>query len=231
MSARTERQRRPREVSWLHALAESAREELLRLGHVRRYEKGDVLIRFGAANQSVHILGRGRVKVVVPTTNGWQALLAVRGAGEVVGELAALDGRTRSASVVALEPVESVLIPAADFVRHLEEHPRTSLALLRALAGRLRDTDERSSQAGGTTVAARLARRLLELADVEGRPVKDGVLIDAPLSQQDIADWIGASREAVAHALRGLREAGAVRTGRMEITLTDLDVLRDAAGL
>lgn len=191
--------------SWLEDLPRKARVDLLGLGVERRYEAGDVIIRFGAPSRQVHLVRQGRVKVVVPTEHGWQALLAVRGVGDVLGELAVLDGQPRSASVVALETVSTVEVPGARVLEFLRRRPEAMLVLLRTLSRRLRETDRRASQVGGRTVGSRLARRLLELAGSEGQPADDGVLIAVPLSHQDLADWIGASREAVSHALGRFR--------------------------
>lgn len=217
--------------SWLEDLPGTARADLLGLGVERRYEAGEVIIRFGAPSRKVHLVRQGRVKVVVPTQDGWQALLAIRGVGDVLGELAVLDGQPRSASVVALEAVSTVEVQGARLLEFLRQRPEAMLVLLRALSRRLRETDRLASQVGGRTVGSRLARRLLELAASEGQPTDDGVLIAVPLSHQDLADWIGASREAVSHALGRFRKTGAVRTGRMEIVITDVAFLREAAGL
>ena len=217
--------------NWLEDLPREARADLLGLGVERRYDAGEVIIRFGAPSRRVHVVRRGRVKVVVPTQHGWQALLAIRGVGDVLGELSLLDGQPRSASVIALEAVSTVEVPGAQVLEFLRQRPEAMLVLLRTLSRRLRETDRLASQVGGRSVGARLGRRLLELAASEGQPTDDGVLIAIPLSHQDLADWIGASREAVSHALGRFRRSGAVRTGRMEIVITDVAFLREAAGL
>lgn len=205
--------------------------ELLRLGRRRDYAAGETLLGYGSPTRHVLILRSGRVKIVVPTDHGWEALLAIRGPGDVLGELAALDGEPRSASVVALEAVATLEISAPQFVQFLGQRPEVMLSLLRTLSRRLRESDERSAELGGRSVQARLARRLLELAAAYGRHETDGLVLAIPLSQQDLADWIGSSREAVGHALGRLRRRGMVRTGRLRIVITDLASLRDVAGL
>lgn len=205
--------------------------ELLRLGRRREYAAGETLLGYGSPSRHVLILRAGRVKIVVPTDHGWEALLAIRGPGDVLGELAALDAEPRSASVVALEAVATLEIPASQFVEFLGERPEAMLSLLRTLSHRLRESDRRSSELGGRSVESRLARRLLELAGAHGRGEDGGIALGVPLSQQDLADWIGSSREAVGHALGRLRRRGMVQTGRLRIVITDLEGLRDAAGL
>lgn len=109
--------------NWLEDLPREARADLLGLGAERRYEAGEVIIRFGAPSRQVHLVRQGRVKVVVPTQHGWQALLAIRGVGDVLGELAVLDGQPRSASVVAMEAVSTVEVPGTRLLEFLRQRP------------------------------------------------------------------------------------------------------------
>ena len=103
------------------------------------------------------------------------------------------------------------------------------MALLRLVTSRLRDADRKRVEFGAFDIAARVAGRLVELADRFGEPVPDGVRIPVPLSQDELAGWVGASREAVAKALRVLRDRGLLTTGRRTMTVLDLDGLRRRA--
>jgi CRP-like cAMP-binding protein len=183
---------------------------------------------FGEGDPSDHIafLLAGVVKITASTANGREALLGLRGTGEIVGEFAALYGSTRSATVRALDNVQARLVPASAFLNGLRHHPDALFGLLHAVVGRLRESDRRRLEFAGADVRERVARLLSELAGTHGRPAADGsVTIGLPLSQTEIAGATGASREAVAKALRALRACGAVATARQRITVLDREAL------
>jgi CRP/FNR family transcriptional regulator, cyclic AMP receptor protein len=167
--------------------------------------------------------------VVRTTPEGREVLLALRGPGDTLGELAAFDPAPRLATVTALEPLRSLAIDGQRFVGFLTDRPRAMLAMLRLLARRNRESDRRLVDTRVEEALTRLARHLLELGARYGAASADGLELDVPLSQQQLAAWVGVSREAVSAGLRTLREQGAVATGRMRITLLDIDRLRDIA--
>ena len=172
----------------------------------------------------------GRVKVFSLTEHGEEIVLAVRGPGALLGELSAVDGAPRSASVAALEPVVALVVPIAAFTEFLRGHADAAIALLQLVTGKLRDSDRKRVEVAAYDIPARVARRLVELADRFGEPDGQGVRIAVALSQDELAGWVGASREAVAKALRVLRDRGFVTTGRRTMTVLDLDGLRRRAG-
>lgn len=171
------------------------------------------------------VLTAGLVKAVAVGDDGQTAALALRGHGEILGELAAVDGGTRSASVVAIEAVEALSIPVAVFREFLRDQPGAALALLAGVADRLRDASRRQAEFGSLDATERVARMLAELGDSYGERVADGLRIDL-VSQDELASLCGASREAVARALRTLRAGDVVRTGRRTVTISDIDRLR-----
>jgi CRP-like cAMP-binding protein len=206
------------------------REELMARGRRRRWPGGASLFLEGERSATVLVITSGRVKVFSLTTHGEEILLAVRGPGSLLGELSAIDGAPRGASVAALEPVEAVVVPVAAFVDFLRTHAAAAVVLLQLVAGRLRDSDRKRVEFAAFDIAARVARRLLELAERFGEPDEHGVRITVALSQDELAGWVGASREAVAKALRVLRDRGLVTTGRRTMTVLDLAGLRRRAG-
>jgi CRP-like cAMP-binding protein len=178
----------------------------------------------------VVLVRQGLVKVVRTTTAGREVLLALRGAGDLLGEQSALDDGTRSATAVCASACELVTVPSAAFRAVLLERPALVLQIAAELSRRLRDADGKRSEHGSADVCSRLAGRLVELAERFGEPEQDGVRITVPLSQEELAGWTGASRESVAAALRGLRDRGWVSTGRRSITVHDLAAVRERAG-
>jgi CRP-like cAMP-binding protein len=204
-----------------------ARAALLELGRVRRYRRGAMLVVQGARDDAVFVLLDGRVKVVVDTADGREVVLAVRGAGDLLGEFEALDPDLdgRDASNVVLEPVECRVFSADDFRRFLVAHPSAALELLRVTISRLRTADKRRIAATGLDASHRLARYLVERADAQGDPE-----LDIALTQVELASLIASSRESVVRALTVLRARGFIETSRRRITVRDLDGLRAFAG-
>lgn len=198
-------------------------------GRRRQWKRGAVIFREAGRSQAVIILRSGRVKVSSDTASGTEVLLAVRGPGALLGELSAIDGGPMSATVTALEPVTALSVPSPDFQRYLLGHARVSLLLMRELTGRLRDADRKRIEFGAYDTTGRVAARLVELAERFGERIPDGLRIGLPLSQDELAGWTGASREAVTKALRTLRAEGWISTGRLHVIVHDLAALRARA--
>lgn len=178
-----------------------------------RFNPGEYLCSEGATDQSVYVLISGTVRIVVASRSGSQVVLGERGPGELVGEMAFLDDGPRSAGVVAKVSVEAYLMTASGFAQVLGAQPQLALDLLSALAVRLREITARVASRS-SDIESRLAERLLLLADTEGAD-KLGV------TQQELAEWVDATREAVARALANFRSEGLVSTGRGTLTITD----------
>jgi CRP/FNR family cyclic AMP-dependent transcriptional regulator len=202
-----------------------------RLGRRRQWQRGGVVFREAEKSDSVVVLLSGRVKVSSHTAAGTEVVLAVRGPGALLGELSAVDRDPRSATVQALEPVTGLVVALADFEAYLQGHGRVAFLLMRMLVARLRDADRKRIEFGAHDTAGRVAARLVELAERYGQPGPDGLRIALPLSQDELAGWTGASREAVSKALGTLRAAGLVRTSRLSVVVRDLDALRERARL
>jgi CRP-like cAMP-binding protein len=205
-----------------HALAPSDAADLIRLGRRRTYRKGSVIFSEGDRSDWVAYVVKGSVKASCFAADGRETVMNVVGAGELLGDLSAIDGEPRSASVVAMETTEAVVVQAEDFSRFLEEHPAATVALLRTVTHRLRLSDRRRAEFGSLDVVSRLARLLIELADRYGTGDDD---IGVALTQEEIAGWTGASREAVVKALRQLRDRGWIETSRRRIKILDRDAL------
>jgi CRP/FNR family cyclic AMP-dependent transcriptional regulator len=202
---------------------------LVSAGTTRQWRRGAALMRQDEPAEWVVILRSGRVKVVSNTAIGIEVVLAVRGPGALVGELSAIDHLPPSATVEALEPVTALVVPHAEFERFLQAHGRVAFLLMQEVAHRLRDADRKRIEFGAYDTTGRVAARLVELAERFGSETPDGVRIGLPLSQDELAGWTGASREAVSKALRTLRTEGLIRTGRLRVVVRDLDALRDRA--
>lgn len=213
---------------FLERLEERARAELAAAGREVRYRTGSSVFREGDQGGFVVLITQGRVKVVASTAEGTEAVLGIRGPGDLLGELAALDGNgaTRLASVVALEPLTCRLVPVAELHAFLAAHPRAMIELLRTVADRMRDAEQRRVEAGAYSTSRRLAGLLAELSDTYGRAAEDGIHVELPLSQQELAGLVGASRESVARAFRTLRDRDLVSTAARTVIVHDVGALR-----
>ena len=165
------------------------------------------------------------MKISHTSPDGRETVLDFRGPGELVGELSAIDGAPRSSSVTAVEPVEALLVSVRDF-RLLLERPEIAGELLRRLSRRFRDADRKRIEFGASDTVGRAAARLVELAERYGEADGDGLVIDMPLTQEELAGWTGASRAGMAAALRTLRKLGWIETGRRRVRVRDLEALR-----
>ena len=195
-------------------------------GTRRRFPSGATLLNEGDVAGRVLIVEKGRVKVSCLSPEGRETLLAVRGPGQLLGELSVIDGRPVSASASALEEVEVTSVPASAFQDLLRTDSELALQLIRSLTERLRDADIKRGEFGSIDAVTRIARRLVEMAERFGDASGEGVRIALPLSQEEIAGWTGSSRESVSKALQSLRARRLIETQRKEITILDLEGLR-----
>lgn len=216
--------------TFLDLIGEDRRSELLALGRARTYPAQSIVFFEGDVAHDVIAIVDGDLKVSV-TTDGREVMLDVVGCGDVLGEMAAIDGSPRSATAVALTAVEVIAIPNDAFMDFLAEHHDVFLVLTRSIAGRLRDASRRQVEYGALDAVGRVCRRLVELMARYGEPVGNGVLIDAPLTQGDIAAWAGLSREAVVKALHSLRRIGLVTTTPRSITVLDVAAVTARAAI
>lgn len=211
------------------ALAPDELKDLGSRGVRRSFRRGAFLMTEGESSDHVIVLMGGRAKVSSYTAEGKEVVLAVRGPGDILGELSAFDGEPRLATVSALEQVDALIVPSDRFTRYLEDHPRVAVLLLQMLTHRLRDSARKQVEFGAYDTPGRVARRLIELVERYGETDGTKVRISLALTQDELAGWTGASREAVSKALREFRDRGWIITGRRSIVVQDVDALRSRA--
>lgn len=210
-------------------LSASDADALVRCGSVRVFASRQALGHEGQVADSVFILRSGCVKVCSTTADGKEVVLAVRGPRDLVGELSALDDRPRSASIIALEHVEAVVVSARSFRAFLSKHPVVALSLLNMLSRRLREVDAQRTEYVALNTAGRVALRIVELAERFGEPEGDAIELKLPLTQEELAGWTSASLESVGRALQMMRRRGWIETRPRQIRILDLEALRRAA--
>lgn len=211
-----------RGVPLLEALGREHLQAIARLGRRVEFGAGELIFQQGDPGDRLLIIVRGAVRVFVSGDSGAEATIALLTTGESLGELALLDGRPRSACARAAEATTAVAISGTEFRRWLEDHPTAMLAMLETMSGRLRNTNEELTDLVLLDLSERLARRLLSLN--EPAP---GVRIR--ITQAELAERLGVTREAVNKQLRSLERAGVLATSRGAVTVLDERGLRMAA--
>ena len=191
----------------------------------RRYPGGQILFHIGDEGGSLHIIERGRVKVTIPSYSGEELILAILGAGEILGELSLFDGKPRSATVQALENTETLCLHRKDVLELMRNRFDLVERILEVLSRRIRDTDLLLADRHFLGINTRLARKILDLGDAFGMQDGKQIRIDMKITQKDLAAMIGATRESINKELKVLRNQGVVRTHDGTIEILNREIL------
>jgi CRP-like cAMP-binding protein len=198
------------------------------MGRTVAFPRGSVLMFEGDPSDRVMVLLEGRVKVTRAGPHGQDLVLSIRGPGEIVGEFpcSCAGAGAQLGSVSALEPVRALVLDSRQFHHYVARTPEAASALLEVLSHRLRDAVLKRAEFSSSDTIGRLAARLVELADRYGTASERGIVIGLPLSQEELAGWVGACHAGLARALQVLRQLGWIETERRRIIVRDLDALR-----
>ena len=210
-------------------LEERDLDALLAISATKELQPREVLFRKGAEGSQLFLILRGRVKVTTAGADGKELVLRIMDPGEVIGEIALLDGSPRSATITALEAVELLGIHRGDLLPFLHDHPAMAINLLESVAKRLRTLSELLEETTFLNVPSRLARKLLSLAHAYGRKGPAGLHIELGLSQQELGEMVGASRESVNKQMRAWTEDQVLSMDRRRITIYDESLLEKLA--
>jgi len=206
------------EWALLDGVPAEVRRRVLAGARLRRFARGEVVFHEGDPGDTLHLIAKGRVAVRVATELGDTATLTVLGAGDFFGELALLEARPRTASVVALEKTETLALHRDDFDEIAREYPSVYAFLAHVLGAQVRRLTGQVMDALYVPAEKRVLRRLSELARVYGDGVATVVI---PLTQEDLATMAGTSRATVNRVLGEAEKAGLVAVGRMKISVVD----------
>lgn len=216
-------------VQWpiLQDLCEADRAHVLAAATHRRFARDATLVHQGEPGTAFHLVSSGRVAVRVTTSDGEVVTLSILGPGDFFGEQALLGPRhQRTASVVALEPVETLSMDSSRFDELRRAHPSVERFLVEVLAAQVRRLTAHLVEALYVPAEQRTLRRLLELLR---QYRSSGTSRTVPITQQDLAAMAGTSRPTVNRVLRGMEEAGVLRLGRGRIEVLDVEALRRRA--
>jgi CRP/FNR family transcriptional regulator, nitrogen oxide reductase regulator len=195
--------------------------EVNRLFREHGYTAGEAIYFAGDPARRLYVIATGKVKLMRPTLQGQEILLDLLVPGEFFGSLSVLGDETYPDTAEAQTSCCALTIAAEDFQTILSRHPAVLLAVLEVVSGRLKKAHEMVKQLSADPVERRIASALLTLAEKVGEPQGGAVLIQTPLSRQDLAAMTGATTETVSRVMSQFRKGGLIRSGRQWIAISD----------
>jgi CRP-like cAMP-binding protein len=207
------------------ALDDAALSEIKAAARTRTVEAGSSFFREGDRAEAFYVLDRGSVKLTQLTPEGHQVVLRLIGPGDAFGGVAAFGGSTYPITAEAVTDSWALEWLGADMARLMERYPRLAVNALQVVATRLHELQVQYRQLATEKVERRVARALLRLVQQAGRPVESGVLIDLPLSRDDIAQMTGTTLYTVSRIISRFEENGLLEAGRQRM------LIRNSLGL
>lgn len=192
-----------------------------KLFHRRAYKKGEIIFHEGQPGSAFYLIESGRIKIYKLAEDGRELIFSIFGNAEIFGDVPVFDGGRYPASAAAIVDTETLYITRADFEALINDFPQIGLKIIRVLGKRLRRAHRLVMEMAVKSVPQRLAGLLLRLAEEYGRPEDGAVLIELPLSRQEIADLIGVSRETATRELSKFGRSGVVELEGKKIRLVD----------
>ena len=214
-----------RQIPLFEGMPDDSLASLARVSRIRELPKGNVLFDQEGASEHTFIVRHGCIDLILSTPDGRELVIGSMRPGEIFGELGVLTGSSRSTQAMAREPSAVVSIPGRDFLDELERDSALMRRVLELTSQRLRMSSERESALAFMDAPARVARALLQLSGSEEHSEE---LVT--ISQQELAQHVGATRQTVAKILGRWRRRGWIITGRGKIMLVDHAALLEAAG-
>jgi CRP/FNR family cyclic AMP-dependent transcriptional regulator len=217
------------EAPLFDALSEEDSRALRAMVLVVKLNRGERLFAEGDKGDQLYIIISGKIKLTKAAPDGRENLLSVHGPGEMFGELSLFDPVPRTASATAVTDAELAALAHEDVRTWLSSRPEVAMHLLQALAQRLRRINDVKADLVFTDVPGRVAKALLDLAERFGVPTPDGVQVNHDLTQEELAQLVGASRETVNKALADFAARGWIQLAAKSVLVTDTDRLRKRA--
>jgi CRP/FNR family cyclic AMP-dependent transcriptional regulator len=208
------------------SLSETDLQNLMSLLRRKQLGRGELLFQQGDEGTALYIIVQGRIKISLSRRMD-NVTLAIFGQGEFLGEMALLDDLPRSADAIALEDSQLYVLNRKDFLSFLSNNGHTIYAILNSLSRRLRKTDDQLAEMCFLNLSARLAKRLVELAETQEPETSNPNSYDLKISQQELGNILGVSRESINKELKILRNKGVVSTSRNSIRILDLESLKN----
>ena len=196
-----------------------------------QYQRGEVIFHQDDPADRMHIVSQGLVRISIASEDGREKDIALLQPGECFGEMALLDGSSRSATATAtaVEPSLTFGLFRQDFMDFLELHPQVVAETTSLLTRRLRSVNQMLGDLAFLDVPTRLAKQLLELAGTYGGDVSQSAAVEVPIGQDELARLVGASRETISRALNSYRRLGILTTSHRRVTIINLQALERLA--
>lgn len=205
-------------------------EELLSLATIEHFDARDVIFNKGDPGDRFYAIIEGQVGINTVSQEGKAIFLNILEAGEVFGEIAVIDGKERTAGAVAMAPTQLLKVGRAEFLAFLERRPKLCIRMMAVLCRRLRWTSDIIEDTIFLDIPRRLAKRLLTLVERQGETVEAGQRIRTKLSQEDLGQMLGATRESVNKGLRSLLQSGAIGYDEGHIVIKNVEMLEGLVG-
>jgi CRP/FNR family cyclic AMP-dependent transcriptional regulator len=202
-------------------LGADALKQIAGLCHTQQLGEGEVLFQKGDVGDALYGIRRGQIRIETGASDVGRLTLNFQGSGDVFGEIAVLDGQTRTADAIGAEPTELFVLRRADFMNHLEREPKVAIKLIELLCQRIRLASERLEESILQPLPVRLARRLCTLAEDYGSEVR--------ISQEQLGVYVGAARESINRQLQQWRRDGILELKRGRIDLINIKMLETEA--
>jgi CRP/FNR family transcriptional regulator, cyclic AMP receptor protein len=216
-----------RNVPIFNELSDQELEKIAALGVRKKYKKGSIILLEEETGAALFVIITGKVKIVRMDDDGREVILSILGESDFFGEMAILDGLTRSASVVATSKSELFMIHRRDFIKLMNDYPMVAIALLRELTGRLRKADTQIKSLSLKDAAGRVANVVLQLADEVGMFRKGRVEIDELPLQQDLANMAGTSRETISRMIHKFIKKGYLQLQGNKLIINDYESFKN----
>jgi len=185
----------------------------------KEYRRNEVIFHQGDPGSALHIIESGQVKIVGFSELGNEVILAILVDNDFFGELSLFDGEERSATAISMMPTRTLSLHRDDFLKIVAEYPGLAIHVMSLLGNRLRQADSMIKDAAFLSLSSRLAKQLISLAEQFGRQIDEGLLIDLRITQQDLADALGASRVAINRQLGVYQDRGFILLRNKQIIL------------
>lgn len=213
-------------VPLFSSLPDGDRETLAKCFVRQTYDRGEMIVRQGDPAAHLYLVESGRIKITTLAPDGREAFVAIIGPGQVFGELSLFDTQQRTADARAMEPTVVHGLAHDDFRPYVNARPQVAWELLKVLVRTVRRQDQAIQDMVFLDVGGRVARRLLDLAAQHGEPADGGTRITIPITQEELAQMVGASRESVNKALGSFMDRGWVTLEGRHYLIAEPDQLQ-----
>jgi CRP-like cAMP-binding protein len=214
------------------ALSEQDRDYLLKQGQTSHYKKGQTIFSRGEEGDWILLIQQGVIEISVVSLNGRKSVLNLMEKDEVLGEIALLDRRERSADAVAKTDVSGIVLTRHNVIDYLKQNTDACFGVIETLCSRVRNASNMFETLALTSAGARLARCVLRFSEKWGMPDANGAIrIEHSISQSDLGEFSGIARENVNRYIKSWSNDGLLRFNKGEITLLDTQRLREIAEL